>query len=236
MTGRNFFGARLAAGLLVVIGLVDCGDGEAAQRKAFIEFLQTRIIGKPGVHVPKLTPQEAGTFGDYATHYAVIADFNAKLDQAVSKPLQHALEAGAPRSLDEVVTRRTDIAAIGAGMAGIRAALDPELAAADDAHSALKQPDDLKPVYDSAYDRDVTQPANALALIFPDADEAMKSILSLADFIAAHRDAIKIKGSMIEVGDPLLQRPLSMMIDALCLKQEAIQKAQQRLQVVVTGG
>jgi DUF3053 family protein len=113
--------------------------------------------------------------------------------------------------------------------------LDRELAVADAAHGALKQPDDLKPVYDWAYDRDVTQPAKAFSQIFPDADEAMKSILSLADFIAAHRDAITIRRSMIEIGDPALQRPLSAMIDALRANQDAIQKAQQRLQTVVTG-
>jgi hypothetical protein len=43
-----------------------------------------------------VTNRHAATFGDYARHYAVIADFNARLDQAVSKPLQRAFEAGAP--------------------------------------------------------------------------------------------------------------------------------------------
>jgi hypothetical protein len=41
---------------------------------------------------------------------------------------------------------------------------------------------------------------------------------------------------MIQVGDPLLQRPRSAMIDALRAKQDAIQKAQRRLQAVATGG
>ena len=236
MTGRDFFGVRSAAALLLVIGLFACGDGEATQRNAFIQFLQTRIIAKPGIHVPKLTAEETAAFGDYARHYAVIADFNGKLDQAVSKPLQRAIEAGAPRSLDEIVARRNDIAAVNAGFAQMRAALDRELAAADAAHAALKQPDDLKPVFDAAYERDVTRPAQAMIDIFPDVDDATKGILALADFLTQHRDKVKIEGSMIRVNDPLLQRPLSVLVDSLRTKQEAIQKAKQRLHAVAVGG
>jgi hypothetical protein len=233
---RNSYGARPAAALLVVIGLVACGDGEATQRKAFIEFLHTRIIAKPGIHVPKLTDAETAALGEYAKHYAVIADFNGKLDQAVSQPLQRALEAGAPRSLDDLVARRSDIAAVSAGFAQVRAALDRELAAADAAHAALKQPDELKPVFDAAYERDVTRPAQAMIEIFPDVDDATRSILALADFLDRHRDKVKIEGPTIRVADPALQRPLSALVDSLRAKQEAIQKAKQRLHAVAVGG
>lgn len=242
-TGRRIFCARpagflpTAIGLVAVaiIGLVACGDSEATQRKAFIQFLETRIVVKPGVHVPKLTAEETAAFGAYAKHYAVIADFNSRLDQVVSKPLQHALEAGAPRSLDGLVARRSDIAVIRTGFADMRAALDRELAAADAAHAALKQPDDLKPVFDTAYERDVTRPAQAMIEIFPDVDDATKSILELADFLDQHRDKIKIEGPMIRVADPALQRPMSGLVEALRAKQEAVQKAKQRLHAVAAG-
>jgi len=233
MTGRRLFNAFGA--MLALFALVACGDNEATQRKAFIEFLQTRIVAKPGVHVPKLTEAETAAFGDYAKHYAVIADFNAALDRSVSAPLHQAIAAGAPRSLDEVVTRRQEVAAVGAGLATIRAALDQQLAIADAAHAALKQPDDLKPVYDAAYARDVTMPAKAMVEIFPDVDATMKAILALADFIAAHHDTVKIQGSMIQTSDPALQPPLAAMLDALRAKNAAIIKAQQRLNALVTG-
>lgn len=232
----NSYGVRPAAVLLVVIGLIACGDSEATQRRAFIQFLQTRIIAKPGIHVPKLTAEETVALGEYAKHYAVIADFNGKLDQAVSQPLQRALEAGAPRSLDDLVARRSDIAAVSAGFTQVRAALDRELAAADAARGALKQPDDLKPVFDAAYERDVTRPAQAMIEVFPDVDDATRSILALADFLDQHRDKVKIEGPMIRVADPALQRPLSVLVDSLRAKQEAIQKAKQRLRDVVAGG
>jgi hypothetical protein len=236
MTGRALFTARGAVGMLTLFALLACGDNEPTQRKAFIEFLQTRIIAKAGLHVPKLTPEETAAFGGYAKDYAVIADFNAGLDRAVSTPLHKAIEAGAPRSLGEAVTRRQEIAAVAAGLEAIRGALDQQLKVADAAHAALKQPDDLKPVYDAAYARDVTVPAKAMVEIFPDVDETTKAILTLADFIAEHKDKIKINGSAIEINDAALQAPVAAMIEALRAKNEAIVKAQQKMNALVTGG
>jgi hypothetical protein len=233
LTNRTLFAGRLAAVLLIAIGAIGC-DNEPSQRKTFIEFLQTRILDKPGVHVPKPTTDQTTALGPYAKHYEIITEFNAGLDHVVTKPLQHALEA-APRSLDQLAPRRKEIAEIRGGMSGIRAALDKQLATADAAHAGLKQPDDLKPVYDSAYDRDVTQPAKAFAEIFPDVDEATNAILALADFLDKHSDKIKVNGPMLQLADPALQPQLRSLIDALRARQEAVQKAQQRLRSVAHG-
>ncbi|MBV9583780.1 MAG: DUF3053 family protein [Alphaproteobacteria bacterium] len=235
MTGRTL--SRLHIGLvLILLALCGCGDEEATQRKAFIEFLQTRIVGKPGIHVPHLTAEETAAFGPYAKHYAVIADFNAALDDAVSKPMQQAIQNGTPHSLGEVVARRQDIAVVADGMAKMQAALDRELAKADAAHAALKQPDDLKPVYDAAYARDVTVPAKAWSEVFPDVEDGMKNMLALADFVAAHQNAVKIQGAMIQTSDPSLQPALTGMLDKIREKGEAVNKAQQRLNALIVGG
>jgi hypothetical protein len=234
MTDRRLLCVRVIFGGLLALGLVACGDSEATQRKAFIEFLQTRIIGKPGVHVPQLTEQETAAFGAYAKHYAVIADFNAGLDEAVAKPMERALEA-APRSLDQLVSKRSEIAEIKSGMGAIRSALDRQLAAAEEARAALKQPDDLKPVYTVAYDRDVTQPAKAFAEIFPDVDAAIGAILAFVDYLDQNRDQVKIEGAMIRVNDPSVQARLQTLIEAMRAKQQAIQNAQQRLRSLAQG-
>jgi len=218
MTGRTLSRLGIPA-VLIVFALFGCGDNEAMQRKAFIEFLQSRIVAKPGIHVPKLTADETAAFGDYAKHYAVIADFNTGLDREVSKPLHQAVAAGAPRSLEDAVGRRQDIATILGGMAAINAALDRQLAIADAAHAALKQPEDLKPVYE----------------IFPDAAGAMKDFLEFADFVEQHHGAIRIQGSQIQVTDAALQPPLKKMIDGLSGRQEGIQKAQERLRKLAYG-
>ena len=73
--------------------LAACGDKEPEQRAAFTQFLQTRIIDKPGVRVPQLTAEEK-SFGDYAAHYAVITDFNSGMDASV-KPLNSLMQKAA---------------------------------------------------------------------------------------------------------------------------------------------
>src|SRR3954466_16238353 len=70
-------GFALAAVVTLALLTAACGDNEPEQRKAFITFLQTRIVDKPGVHVPKLTDDELGRFGPYAAHYNVIRDFTS---------------------------------------------------------------------------------------------------------------------------------------------------------------
>ena len=114
MMGRNLSRLHICL-VLTALALCGCGDNEATQRRAFIEFLQIRIVNKPGIHVPHLTTDETAAFGPYAKHYAIIVDFNAALDDAVSKPMQQALKNGTPHSLAEVMARRKDIAAVWRG-------------------------------------------------------------------------------------------------------------------------
>jgi hypothetical protein len=224
------------AGVVVLaLLLAGCND-EPAQRKAFIGFLSSRIIDKPGLHVPHLTPEETKSFGDYAKQYAIITDFNDGLDSAVAKPMAEAINRGAVRSLDDVVARHADFVAARDGFFRLRDALEKRLAAADAAHVALKQPDDLKLVFDQAYERDVTAPAQAFADIFPDLAQALTAIVDLGDFLAQHKDKLTINGSLIETSDPALQPQLQTLIASLSAKNEAIGKAQQRLRTVMNGG
>jgi hypothetical protein len=224
---------------IVVIGLlttiVAACDDEPAQRKAFIAFLQTRIIDKPGLHVPHLTVDEEKSFGDYAKQYAIITDFNDGLDKSVAKPMTEAINRGAVRSLEDVVTRHADFTAARDGIAQLRQAIEKQLAAADAAHAALKQPDDLKPVFDKAYERDVTIPAKAFSDIFPDLSQALTAIVDLGDFLAQHKDKVTINGPMLQTSDPALQPQLQALVNALTAKNEAIQKAQQHLRGVMNG-
>jgi hypothetical protein len=189
----------------------------------------------PAFTVPRLTDEQAKSFGDYAKHYAVITDFNAKLDASVSRPMQQALQHGMPSSLEDVVARRADLATMREGMAKLRETLQQQLAATDAAHAALKQPEDLKRAFDAAYAKDVTAPAQAFFAIFPDVIAAQDAALALADFIGQHRNVLKIQGSQIQVSDPRVQQQLTTLVDAVRAKQQSIMAAQERLRSVVMG-
>ena len=214
--------------------LTACGSSEPDQRAAFKQFLQTRIIDKPGVHVPKLTPDESKSFGDYTRDYAVITDFNSGMD-ASTKPLNGFVQKGAFRSLGDVIERRDDLKTVQTGVNDLIAQLKQELAKADAAHAQLKQPDDLKTVYDSAYDRTVTVPANALLTVMPQVNGTFESGLKVADYVDAHKAQIQINGSAVQVTDAKVQAELNTLLQDLNAKAKVVQDAQTRLQSVMLG-
>ena len=214
--------------------LTACGSSEPDQRAAFKQFLQTRIIDKPGVHVPKLTPDESKSFGDYTRDYAVITHFNSGMD-ASTKPLNGFVQKGAFRSLGDVIERRDDLKTVQTGVNDLIAQLKQELAKADAAHAQLKQPDDLKTVYDSAYDRTVTVPANALLTVMPQVNGTFESGLKVADYVDAHKAQIQINGSVVQVTDPKVQAELNTLLQDLNAKAKVVQEAQTRMQAVLLG-
>lgn len=216
--------------------LASCGDDEAAQRKAFAAFLQSRILDKPGVHVARPTPDEAKSWGEYAKHYSVITGFNDELSQRVSKPMQAAVQRGAVRSIDDLLTRRADLVEIRSGMRDLGAELDRQFAAAEAARAALTQPTDLKTVYDAAYERDVAGPARAFKEVFPLTDASLAAALDLADFIAQHRSAVQVQGATVQVADPALLRDFNARLATMQAAGLSAQAAQRRLQTMITGG
>ncbi len=223
------------AGLMLLALLAAGCDSEPAQRRAFIAFLQARILDKPGLHVPHLTQEDEKSFGEYAKQYDIIIDFNDGLDRSVAKPMTEAINRGAVHSLDEVVTRHADFVAARDGVNQLRGAVDKQLAAADAAHAALKQPDDLKGVFDKAYERDVTIPAKAFDDIFPDLSQSLTAIVDLGDFLKQHKDAVKIEGTTLQTSDPALQPQLAALVAALSARNAAITAAQQQLRLVMNG-
>jgi len=103
--------AGLAALFILAAGLASCGDSEADQRKAFITFLQARIIDKAGVHVPSLTDDEKSSLGSYYDHYLVVGDFNREMNKVLTGPYKIA-QNRAPQSIQEMMERRADVKAM----------------------------------------------------------------------------------------------------------------------------
>ncbi len=228
---------RFLAFLLVGLALLlsGCGSQEPAQRTAFMQFLQTRILDKPGMRMPRLTDAERASFGDYASHYAVMTDFNEGMNNVISKPMNDLINKGAIRSVGEVIQRRDDIKLVKDGMGSLRAALDQQQVTADKAHAALKQPGDLKGVYDKAYDRTVTMPANTFKEVFPAVDGTLDQTLKIADYLQKNADKVKISGASVTVNDAATQAELNTLLQELQLRGASLNAAQRKLQAVVRG-
>jgi hypothetical protein len=220
--------------LVVPLMLAACGDKEPEQRAAFSQFLQTRIIDKPGIHVPQLTADEKKSFGDYTTQYAVITDFNAGMSTAAT-PMGSAMQQASIRDLNDLVKRRDDLTKARAVLTSIRNAIEKQQATADAARGQLKQPDDLKPVYGKAYDRTVTEPAAAFKTVFPLADTALASALDLADYVEQNKAKIDSSGAVLRVSDPKVLAELNKRLQAMAAQAAGLMKAQGDFQKVVTG-
>lgn len=66
-----------------------------------------------------------------------------------------------------LMIRPADLDVAAAEMSAMRKAFDAALAKADTAHATLKQPDELKVVFDKAYELTVTAAAKDMKEIFP---------------------------------------------------------------------
>ncbi|CAB3891647.1 MULTISPECIES: DUF3053 domain-containing protein [Achromobacter] len=214
--------------------LAACGDKEPEQRAAFTQFLQTRIVDKPGVRVPKLTEEEKKSFGDYAAHYAIITDFNAGMDASV-KPLSGILQKGQVRSVNDIVTRREDLKSVRAGLDDMNTALKEHRAKADAAHAQLKQPEDLKAVYDKAYEKTITLPADTFGDVLPQINATYDVTLKIADYVEANKSKIEISGNSVTVTDPAVQAELNKLLQEMNAQAKNVQQAQTRLQAVIMG-
>ena len=232
---KTLFRPFLLLALALPLVLAACGSKEPEQRAAFTQFLQTRIVDKPGVRVPKLTEEEKKSFGDYAAHYAVITDFNAAMDASV-KPMGNLMQKGAVRSLNDVIARRDDIKTVQTALKDMGEALTKEQAKADAARAQLKQPDDLKVVYDKAYAKTVTVPADTFREVLPQISGTLDSSLKVAEYVEAHKAQIDLSGPMPKVQDPTVLAELNKLLQDLTAQAQKVQQAQTRLQAVMLGG
>jgi len=194
----------IAATVIFAAGLAACGDPEPEQRKAFMAFLQG-MIDRPGVHIMNPKADDDKTFGDYTKHYAVILDFNKGMktvsEQFGEKLKQIGADRATERSIEQLVEHRSDLVAVGDAAGKMKSAIEAQLATADAQHAALKQPDDLKKVYDIAFDKLVTQPARGAAKIESVLVDGVKASLQLVDYIIANRPKVTVSGSQIRAND-----------------------------------
>jgi|GEM_PF-1114781 len=190
----------LASGL--AFGLAACGDNEPEQRKAFMAFLQ-QMNDRPGVHVMKPTAEDEKAFGDYTKHYDVILGFNRDMGE-LSKQFEQQMTkitGGVNRNIEQMAAHRDDLVAVGTLIEQWQPSIEKRFAQADAERAALKQPDDLKAVYDKTFARVITAPVRAIQKSNQALAEGAKVSLQLADYINSHRDKLTVNGSQVLAKD-----------------------------------
>lgn len=69
---------------------------------------------------------------------------------------------------------------------------------ADTQHAALKQPDDLKKVYDQAYEKTVVKPSEITEQVFELLPQVLNLIVAKADFIKSQGKDVTITGNRLQ--------------------------------------
>lgn len=221
-------------GGVLALGIAACSS-EPKERAAFITFLQTRIIDKPGVHVPTLTKQEEKSLGEYSKHFAVISDYNKTMDAKLQQPMRDMASKNMPRTLADLPAWRTDMVQMRKTSVQLRSLIDTEMAAAGVKRVALKQPDDLKPVYDKAYARTVTEPGTGIRDMLVAMETMMTSAEKLTAFVDAHQAQIKINGPLAEVTDQKVLDEMNLHLKELNANTATVAQAQRKLNAMVSG-
>ena len=100
----------------------------------------------------------------------------------------------------------------------------------------LKQPDDLKAIYDKVFEKNVLAPARSFNEIVPMVVGIAEAGLKLADFIDANRGKVTMQGTMVSGKDAKTQRELDILVKNLAAQAPSFQDAQRRLRIVLQGG
>jgi Protein of unknown function (DUF3053) len=239
---RRFVVARLSrravafvALIAVAGGLAACGGSEEEQRKAFIQFLQTRIVDKPGIAIPQPTAEEKIAFGRYAADYDVILNFANSADPATAyRKFNYSL----PRmdTASNMLARRAENRLAGRRIRAVLKNCYDRAAEAQEARAGLKLPDDLKSVYNAAFEKVITTPVEGLKKIAPIAQKLAKAAADLGDYLYIHPDKVLANGNNFQIADTATHDSLVALTDELNANRKLFFAEQARLQPIFQAG
>jgi Protein of unknown function (DUF3053). len=96
---------------------------------------------------------------------------------------------------------------------------------ADAAHGALKQADDLKPVFDQAYQKVMTTPAQALQPLIPAAQIFTQQLVQVGDFVAQQDTQVSFVANGIQFPTSQQASQYNTLIGPLASQHQAFNQA-----------
>lgn len=218
---RRYLFNRIAVVLslgLLAFSLSACGSSEESERKAFIEFLQTRINKHSGVRVPKLTEADKEKFGPYAADYQLIIQYNDDAGEIMKPVMESASSLSGMRSPSDVLNKRALITAVRTKLQEQNKKYVERKAKLEADHAALKHPEDLKVVFEAAYNHVITEPGSLMTRTFSNLDKLLATYEDFGAVLEKNKDKIKMSGLSFEAED-------QQVIDEINSKVAEVQKA-----------
>ncbi|QNQ54467.1 DUF3053 domain-containing protein [Serratia liquefaciens] len=212
--------------LLVVMQLTACGDKEPEQRKAFIDYIQNTVM-RSGAKIPTLSEDQKQKFGNYAGDYAILVGFSQQLSKSLDASLTPALDQiNQIRTAQDYMSKRDTLQQSVGALNLLGQQIQSAKSQADTAHTALKQPDDLKAVYNQAYDKIVTGPANALMPVIPTTASFVQDLVQVGDFLRAQGNQVAFNNNGVQFRTSQQATQYNTMMSNLVAKQQDLLNAQ----------
>jgi hypothetical protein len=227
--------AMIVAAFAVAAALTACGGGETEQAKALQEFLQTQVLDKKGIRMPRPTEEQRASFGRFASGYDVIVKFNDAMTETMTSKLPDIMRRGNIMSLAQLADRRADLASAREALVEVNKTMETALASANEERAKLAQPDALKAVYDRAFAKLVTVPAETVPGVWRALDNALGLSLDMANFLDANRAKFQFNGPMAQTRDAKLLAEFNKHAEAMRGAAQSINDAQRTMRKLIEG-
>lgn len=214
------------AGLAICLILIGCGNKEAKQREEFINILQAKIITPKGVNTPSLTDEERKKLGLYADHFQVMIDFHTAMDKRMDKMAELMEKISQLKLSNDPRENLDSINQVKEMIGEMTTGLNEEFAKAQTNKEALRQPDDLKAVFDQAFEKSLARSVNAFNALMGQVDEALDGQKTLYEFVLANKDKLDLSGSAIMIKDESIESELKERMNEANKKASKLNSAQ----------
>lgn len=228
-----FYRPLLIVGLLLALAAVclsfGCGDNEPQQRAAFIALLEKNILAKSGIRYAKLTEEQRKQIGPaYAEQYDLLPALHddKEFENYFSKifsDVQKGLRPGpSEETLPLVKAGRETLEEAGAFIQKKQQALQAK-------RKSFSQPEDLKAVYDKAFDQMIDTPLNAVQEAFGYTRDALAASAALHEYILQNPGSAAFSGRMLTMHDPAHEKKLQELLEDMNKKAQKTQEGVKKL-------
>ncbi|HHH1106125.1 TPA: DUF3053 domain-containing protein [Yersinia enterocolitica] len=219
--------------LLVVFQLTACGDKEPEQRKAFIDYLQNTVM-RSGMKLPTLSEDQKQKFGPYVSDYAILVTFSQQLSKSVDASLTPAIaQINEIRVAQDYLNKRDALQQSAGALNLLVQQIRTAKTQADSAVAALKQPDDLKVVFNKVFDNVVTQPTNVLIPAVPVVSAFVQDLAQVGDFLQQQGTQVTFNNGGVQFQTAQQTAQYNAMMANLVAKYPAMMAAQKSVMSVM---
>jgi hypothetical protein len=211
---KAFFALGWLAFFAAALLLSACSS-EPTERKAFIAFLQNKVLNKPGMRIPLLNEKTRSELGSYAEHYELITRYNQEIaEQDVVQAMRSLQNAN---TLPKLIAQREKLEKLQAQIPEAIKGMKEQLDAVKAKKQALNQPEDLQKVYDLAFERLVTKQGDLLLEMMAASHSMVTGAVNLIKLTAENPREFTTVGGNLQTTNP---RMLSKVND-IAAKMEA---------------